>query len=192
MSEVKLETPPSSICDEPSINNYKISFRLQCPDIIERLKKTPSIVKWYHNFAVLRSTDHVYTIFFSGFVNATKISDLDRCIGAIHHLQDLLHIEHETLVNGSYAVDNVSASGRFMSCIGLSALKTTPRMHVRFNPDRFAGASVKYVGEVGTAVLFKSGCYIIVGSKNVDQVNSLFKLLKEELIGNACLLTSRK
>jgi len=165
---------------EPVIRNCKISFRLSGEiDLPGRLQRTASSIKFFHNFAVIRS-NFVYTVFMSGFVNATKIGTLADCSRAVDHLLSILDVGRDAL-QGAFSVDNITAAGHFPRRIRLSAVKTIPGMHVRFKPDRFAGLSIRFDNVRGTIIVFKSGSYTIVGAKTADDVNRAFCRVEEYL-----------
>jgi TATA-box binding protein (TBP) (component of TFIID and TFIIIB) len=88
-------------------------------------------------------------------------------------------------------VDNITASGRFTHTVHLPSLKNIPNIQVRYKPDRFAGASVKYTAgcgsDCGTIVLFHSGSYIVVGAKSATQVDVLFQRVLADLLSHRLL-----
>ena len=169
------------MANEYRINNFKISFKLQYYSrrcLSRLLSRHASRITLFANFSVLRSSVFVYTLFESGHVNCTKISDVTSIGRAILHLLRLFpgrgH-RHRTPKVIGLSLDNISAHGTLWESSKFLAkvkrhLKAKYGLDSQYNPQKFPGLSVRINGT--TFVLFQNGKFLAVGSKST-------KLLKE-------------
>ena len=161
----------------PIINNYKISFRAPKDKVCKFIATTKENICRYHNFVVLRK-HFVYIIFHqSGFINVTKLKNLDEVRQAVCDFH--IWIDWQQQQPHSFTVDNITASGRLGKAIPLLRLKrhfTTSQIRVTFKPELFAGLSIKYnTFELrGTIILFETGSYTIVGVKTCADVQKVY------------------
>ena len=196
---------------EPIVSNYKISFRTQTPlrlavrkleidgrciceedeDDGPEAKRTAGScicsVKLLHNFAVVQTCRHVYTLNDSGFVNITKIRHLSDVEAAVTVLRQLVHLPQTDCY--SICVDNVTASGAFGRPIPLHKLSSHVATHAAckvvklgYRPNYFSGASVRYHGGGGTIILFTTGAFTIVGAKSDEQVWHIYRQTQRLLL----------
>ena len=177
MVEGLLLLPAQQVNDFPKIQNYKISFRAPHNRVNqflrETIKQSDSTLVRYHNFAVLRR-EFVYTIFYSGFVNATKIRSREECIKAVKYLFDAIGHDASSL---DFRTDNITSSGRYKQPIQVGRLKryftqlNGGGAEVSFKPQVFAGCTVKYRN--GSINLFESGAYTIVGTRTWEAATDI-------------------
>jgi TATA-box binding protein (TBP) (component of TFIID and TFIIIB) len=161
------------------INNYKISFHTKLTDIVELIRAVEdhtSICKFYSNFVVIRKK-FVYTVFFSGFCNVTKIKRKRHCQKAkTYFFTRVLQREDLEEKAGKIKINNITASGRFAHRIDLERARRELMIKgytVGYKPDHFAGASVRL--HKATVNLFHSGAYTIVGGKKKCHVKNTFR-----------------
>jgi TATA-box binding protein (TBP) (component of TFIID and TFIIIB) len=164
------------------ISNYKISFHARKPlrSVLSELRGgTDGInsIVLHHNFAVIRTDRFVYTPNFSGFVNITKLKRLSDAQAAIDFIRDLLRLP--TGSGSEYKVDNITASGTFGHRVPLHKIRQFLREHpgypasCSYGANYFSGATVRYSGG-GTANIFATGAYTIIGAKSEEQVRSVY------------------
>jgi TATA-box binding protein (TBP) (component of TFIID and TFIIIB) len=182
------------LAKEPTISNYKVSFRTDTPlrkavrellvgdcTCCANVWQQPDgscvcSVKLLHNFAVVRTCRHVYTLNDSGFVNITKLVHLSDVGEAVNIICKLVKLPERN--NYAVTVDNVTASGAFGCPIPLHKLSQHLTANVEklaYRPNYFSGASVKYHGGGGTIILFTTGAFTIVGAKSEQQVWHLYQ-----------------
>lgn len=201
------------LAKEPVISNFKVSFRTDTPlrlavraltvtdcrgcyeEIFDANNNAVSracgscvrSVRLLHNFAVVKTCRHVYTLNDSGFVNITKLrvrSDVDEAVEALCWLKLLPHPSEQYVPK----VDNVTASGAFGYTVPLHLLS----LHVRFSgidvakltyrPNYFSGATLKYHGSGATIIVFATGSFTIVGAKSEEQVWSVYRQTQRLLL----------
>ena len=174
---------------KPKIRNYKISFKLEHFDNnLLGLRDNNLLglrgvsVKKYHNFLVARSEKKiVYTIFnTSGFVNATGIKTKEECEEAKLFLTERLQCRA-----GIFKIDNICASGNFGREIDLLSVKKTflkLKHCFTFNPDQFAGASLKLHTTPGCMIIFSTGSFSILGVREEKDIENLYQQVETELI----------
>ena len=166
---------------QPKIKNYKISFKIRnFENFLTRMIGVK--IKKYHNFIVVRSEKKfVFTIFnSSGFVNATGIKTKEECEEARQFLIQLLQCE-----GSEYKTDNICASGHFGKEINLLSMKKEFLKHKHcftFNPDQFAGASLKLHTTPGCMVIFSTGSYSILGVRDDREIQHLFEQIEAQLL----------
>jgi TATA-box binding protein (TBP) (component of TFIID and TFIIIB) len=168
----------------PKVKNYKISFRTgisKIERIIRKNKTLQDCCKFFHNFVVIRKR-YVYTLFFSGFCNVTKIRKRRSCKKAKRYFYEKVLRFDKDDAGIKYKIDNITASGKLGYTLNLDRL----RSHflgrgnvVGYNPDQFAGASIRL--ELATIVLFHSGAYTIVGAHRKRDVEKTFSIALKEI-----------
>lgn len=166
---------------EPYISNLKVSFKVERNLKSTAHKLDSNKVKLHHNYAIIRHCDFVYSINYSGYVNITKLrteGDIGRAITEICILLDLVDRPP------SYRIDNITASGHFGRTVRLNRLgeyfqKSDNGVVFSFRPSYFCGANIKF--GFGTIIIFHTGSFTIVGSKNREQVKQVFAKTKQIL-----------
>ena len=161
-------------------------------------ENTVKSVKLLHNFAVVRTDRYVYTLNDSGFVNITKLRTLADADEAVRELREFAHLPATEVYN--FKIDNVTASGRLgyskIPLHKLAAFVTTNACFqvakCTYRPNYFSGASLKYHGGGGTAILFTTGAFTIVGAKCESQVSHVYKHTQRLVVsllqaGETCL-----
>lgn len=186
----------------PHINNYKISLKLGehigiCGKI-RRLEQTEDARrsaqglkqgKKESSFFVLRELEGcaqvVYNIFYRGHVNISKLTSLSQAQHACNVLCERLKVPQT-----EFTVDNITASGKLNIGGGVSKLKQICDYLARFKRDcdiksisfdtqKFPGAFAKPSTRVkGTALIFNSGRFVLVGCKSKDDVTNLHDWLE--------------
>jgi TATA-box binding protein (TBP) (component of TFIID and TFIIIB) len=157
----------------PIVRNYKASFRTKHPlirQIDALMVSNPACIKKHHNFAVIRS-GFVYTAYFSGFVNVTKVQRAEELDDAVANFCSLLQLDKQQTFNIS--VDNITASGHFGHTVSLTRLWTRCRSledcQLSYKPHYFAGAFLK-LKNCCTILIFSTGSYSIVGARNCNDI----------------------
>jgi TATA-box binding protein (TBP) (component of TFIID and TFIIIB) len=161
---------------KPLISNYKISFRTTKEIFFKNTKKNLYTTRRYSNFLVLRQR-FVHTVFYSGFVNITKIKNFRSIEAAIKEFCKASFIEVADI--SEYKVDNTTASGHFGRPLNIRLIRKSFEIRrceymFSYKPCKFAGASIKYGRGRGTITVFKSGAYTIVGAKSIARVNEIY------------------
>jgi TATA-box binding protein (TBP) (component of TFIID and TFIIIB) len=187
------------------ISNYKVGFRYRKNLLSKLLKLYANIelgllddvtIKWYDalGVAVIRIDSFVYTVNYSGYVNLTGAKSRERvAIGIDIFSREIAPLEKPC----GYNVHNISASGNFGHRLSLLALA---KKASRFVPDCEATCKVKLrldsypaiwlqfrakseCGEkLGTAGLFASGAFIIVGVKEESTISFIISQLEQILL----------
>ena len=158
------------------VNNIKISYKIYLTNLETALRnfarESSLVTKVENNFFVLKSV-FVYTVFFTGHVNCTKIHRKEEISTAVNHLRNIL-FDFE-LCSG-LKVDNISASGALnivnnsLSLLDLADFLKQNSIHFRYNPEQFPGLSLKFSSKGATFLLFQSGKFVVVGTKGTLKI----------------------
>jgi TATA-box binding protein (TBP) (component of TFIID and TFIIIB) len=163
------------------ITNVKASIK--CPSIcLDTVVKNAVELKIKHviyvNYIVIQSC-YTYIIFKSrkgnnlNHVNITKIPNLEEIDIAKKYLCDLLKIE----IIATPVVDNITVSTRLNT-------KSTPKelinlftkhCKITFNQETFPGVFLKFL--CGTAIVFHTGCCILIGCKKISDITDILTLM---------------
>ena len=122
----------------------------------------------------------MYTVFFKGHINVTKIKTIEELPQAVEHFCSLLqlssnqHVEH-------VKVDNIVASGKVIlgdNGRNFHALlryinRDIDVSFLHANRERFPGCRIK-LREGGTILLFNSGKYVITGVRTILRLDDIF------------------
>jgi TATA-box binding protein (TBP) (component of TFIID and TFIIIB) len=155
---------------QPKISNVKISFRYPATGYAHDLKEVAYRVTSSY---ILVKKQYTYTIYHkSNLVNVTGIPSFNDISLALKVFHGLTTDQSSPII--SVKVDNTTASGQFPRKIKIQTLQ------VRYNPSLFPGASLRLTNKT-TALLFRSGKYVIVGGKSEAQIQQSFDLLQEQL-----------
>lgn len=181
-------------CDLPSalykVSNIKVRFNLKsAPGIRERLlqllEQEESTVRGkacqsYQVFT-LRGYPYVFTCFYAGQVNATKLSRPGEISFVARILANHLDLDYD-LVYESQVIDNITASGQLYETkyVCLSHLAKISRSHcrvkfARYDRERFCSCLIRTVD--GTLSVFMNGKFNIVGAKSLCSVRATLKVL---------------
>lgn len=159
-----------------NICNVKVSVK-STPIALDKvllLKGKVEKVKDCKNFVVLTDV-YSYTIFktnnklLENHINITNIPNLEKVQNAIEHLQKHLEFCVKLLT-----VDNIMANLDFERRIDLiSVCEKKLFDNIKYNSEVFPGLYVKYL--IGTAILFHSGQIVVVGAKNIENLECLIQ-----------------
>ena len=156
-----------------SVNNIKISLTFEGEfreSVLRQYAKTsPFVTKKCGNFFVVREK-FVFIIFYKGHVNCTKLKDMDD----ITQVRAFLKTQLPTLeLKACSIIDNITASGRIrgteLNLFRFSTYLSQDGRPHHYNPTCFPGLSTR-IGRV-TFILFRSGKYIAIGAKSLQQLN---------------------
>ena len=157
------------------INNFKVSVVAFNKLSIHQL----SLVNVNNNFIVLDISPWKYIIFpsnkygeFNYFINITGIrreSDIDK---AVIGLQNCFNFR---VKKDSLKIDNISANGQFKNRCNLTKLyysEKPEQVKLSYHSNVFPG--LYYKTPRGTASIFSSGKFCIIGCKSIDEVKTVF------------------
>ena len=167
----------------PSIKNIKIHFQslYKAISVIkqvleDKLTSGEHTIKKHNNFYVYREK-YVYIIFPKrGYINCTKLSSYQDIKPAIDHFYTKFNIEKYDYF---FKIDNIQASGQMIwKTIDLNKFKLYVNQKTNakavYNPSHFPGLNIR-VPNKGTIILFSSGKYTIVGSKEENDISIVFR-----------------
>jgi len=157
------------------VRNIKISVKSEkfsLDNVIELLQESKVLLKNHYNFITF-TYKYNYTIFKSGkdsnHINITKIQDFDGINESIDNLKNLI-----PLIVISHKVDNIIATGSFDQSIDLQKIVDQKiYKRVTYNSEIFPGLFIKF--EIGTAILFHTGKFVIVGCKNNQSIKCIIQ-----------------
>lgn len=163
------------MCDRseiPQIGNLKLGVRADVSNIQRALQSPDLNVVRHGNFCVLRNV-YVYIIFWSGYINITKIPNVRHVKASVRHLMTLFKNEKLFIDPSSIRIHNISASGQFSEKHNLKILsqhfkKSRKALRVKLNLIFFPGLFIRYKG--GTCTIFQNGKYTILGCKNYTRI----------------------
>jgi TATA-box binding protein (TBP) (component of TFIID and TFIIIB) len=166
---------------DPVINNVKAHIVVS-QTCVEEITKQLSIknTKKHHNYLVIRER---YTyIFFpkKGHINITGIKTYSDIDNVIENLCKDFQLER-ALISSSLTIDNITAGGDFGKKLDVGAIqeklnKQKNEFTVKFDRNYFPGAFCKTF-QTGTIIIFRSGKYVIVGAKCLEDVNKIFHMM---------------
>lgn len=166
------------------ITNVKVSVKIGevCLDTVaKKLKEKNIVFKQFQNYLVIQNV-FTFIIFRSSYklksslchVNITKIPTVNDIERAKSHLEELLNIEKTVQ---PFNIDNITAS----IDLGLTILPEkiisifNKDCKITFNKETFPGVFLKF--EKGTAIIFHTGKCIVIGCKNITDVERLTSFL---------------
>lgn len=167
-----------------NITNVKISCIFKLPEKWRKLLqhiviKRNAKVKKTANITIIRDV-YVFCIFErkDGYVhfNVTKIKSIADIYNFLFFFSDQ-YFTYDTILK-SLKIDNITSNFTTKDSINLQKINSQ-NLNVKFNPERFAGYFIKFVG--GTAIIFRSGKINIVGCKTVSAINEICLQLKKIL-----------
>jgi TATA-box binding protein (TBP) (component of TFIID and TFIIIB) len=155
---------------------------------------------YYHNFVVVKSDyfKYVFTIFFCGHINITGVKKKNDIFWA---LSTTLRLVGESFgewldLNRQYKIDNITFSGQCNDEFQLVKLyeklkSTCSELKIRFNPDKFAGMTLRHPIKRGAVILFESGKFSIVGVRSKKQSKFILRVVLNEIYKHKeCVITS--
>lgn len=160
------------------INNLKASCKITGNDVrtkLVALSKTSGKVSKRErerngNFFVLRDK-FVFTIFFTGHVNCTKLKNFQEFTEA----QTILNNHLENVDISVLKTDTISANGILkgppVNLFRLSNYFKSAAIHSHFNPEKFPGLNCR-INDSSTFIVFQSGKYISVGAKTAERLTN--------------------
>ena len=139
----------------------------------------------HNNFVVLRTAENsfVFTIFDSGFINCTGLSKLDTIPEAIRYTKEIIF--KGTAVIHAFKIDTITACGQYGESIRLSSIACVPKLsidgakdnfnyRITFNPEAFAGLTIRFPGHKGTLNIFSSGQMVIIGTNTYEDMLAVY------------------
>jgi len=172
-------------------NISKTDLRQKIIYLHTSLKDKSTLTYSSTNFFVYRDpiTASIYTFFFSGHINVTRVVNedlVDRCISSVILL---LRLEPETIVKSR--IDNISVSGSFPYAESrrhelFTRIVLTKRPHLfrrqHYNNTVFPNAFLtpRAIGG-GTIIFSRNLKYSLVGCKSLTAVESTLELLMKLL-----------
>lgn len=173
----------------PIISNIKISCKIDLPASLDYVRKRCSEkklrVKDFQNFLVIYGKFVILLfkaskVFCSQHANITKIRTLQDIPLALKELSDLTHTYVDVDDKESYKIDNLTVTGNLETKINLAdfAKKNSELPALRYSPEVFPAVFMKF--DKINSIVFSSGKCVFTGAKELEQVEPIFKLLKEK------------
>jgi len=163
-----------------NISNIKISAKISAyeSDIRDWFLNNRHIVKESGSFFVYRLNKFVYCIYFKGHVNITGLKNRGDVESSVKLLTLLPFVKSAFLKS----IDNITCSGKLSEenySWNISFAKYLKKLsetdiNIKFHPQVFPGAFLKFETQEGTIVFFATGKFNIVGCKSFS---SILKLL---------------
>ena len=161
------------------VANVKVSIKIKALslDIVQkRISDKDLFSKLHNNYLVVKS-EYTFIIFkpnksFSEtHINITKIPNIDSVSLAVQEIENILDSKHFAI-----QIDNIIASSRFNKNLDLiKIVKTKVFDKIKYNNQKFPGLFIKF--NKGTAIIFHSGKVVIVGCKNIEDIEWITKTL---------------
>lgn len=177
----------------PRVSNVKGHFRLPRV-VLKAFKKKLSYkrTKQFGNFVSLKER-YTYIIFpQSGFINVTGIKTLEEVPQVVQHFFQDFELDSDCVKLITFDIDSMTATADAGIRIDLVKLQKYVSAHrdsgftITYNRNRFSGASCR--SKLGTAVVFASGRYNLLGCKARWQIRRVSKQLSV-IIRNALTTT---
>jgi len=172
-------------------NISRVDLRRKIIYLHTNLENEPTLTYTAANFFVYRdsATSSIYTFFFSGHINVTRVVNEDLVGQCISTIVLLLHLEPETIVKSR--IDNISVSGSFPYAESrrhelFTRIVLTKRPHLfrrqHYNNTVFPNAFLtpRTIGG-GTIIFSRNLKYSLVGCKSLTAVETTLELLTELL-----------
>jgi len=173
--------------EPPKTYNVKCRFRIQ--EKLSIPEELEPFVTTHSNFVVLRLLHFVITSFYKAkSVNVTGVRNFDDLEKARQAFNDFIKpkikVEKEDVI-----VDCSTSSGRTNQKVHIDLPKIQAdidgeKIGVSYNPHYFPGAVIRRKKK-GTVILFRTGSYIILGSKSAEEVHDSFRSICK-LIKRVC------
>lgn len=160
---------------EYNVANVKVSLKTSkifLDNVCNFAEEKEIFFKNYKNFIVVK-TEFTYIIFkskdeqFESHVNITKIPSINKIPLAIDIITSLKQC---TAI--SYKIDNIIATTNLKKRINLAIISRSECFeNIKYNNEKFPGVFLKF--KIGTVILFHSGKLVIVGCKNIENIECL-------------------
>lgn len=156
------------------ISNVKVSLKtspISLDNVLDKFIELNMPLKNYKNFVVLKNK-YTYTIFKTNaksenHINITKIPNIEKIEKAIKHLKNFIEFSVKNVT-----IDNIIATLNMNRSIDLVLVCERKLFEsIKYNNELFAGLFVKF--EKGTAIIFHSGKIVLVGCKNIENLEWL-------------------
>jgi TATA-box binding protein (TBP) (component of TFIID and TFIIIB) len=204
-----------AVC-RPVISNYKVSVSLGHNKNIRNkvLELEKNDAEWRKatnrlphkkqcSFFILRELNDnarkaVFTVFYSGHINITKLKTLKDVELASYYICKRLNVSQS-----HPRIDNITASGKLNLRGSVNKLKQicdylAKRRNkcdiksVSFDTQKFPGGFIRPASLVGTTLLFNTGKYVLVGSRSVENVTHLHDWLEWAIWKATQAMTARR
>lgn len=170
------------------ITNVKVSIKIQeiCLDTVSRnLEEKNILFKKYPNYIVIQDI-YTFIVFKTSckkknsisHVNITKIPTLFEVDTAKKHLKDLFD---GVVIKEKPVIDNITVSLDIKKDLTPEKIQDIfdKVCKITFNKETFPGIFLKFTN--GTAIIFHTGKCIIIGCKNLVDVNTIANFLVDKL-----------
>lgn len=170
------------------ITNVKVSIKIKevCLDTVARKLEAKKIkFKKFQNYIVIQDI-YTYIVFKTSYkknnsishVNITKIPTISEIETSKEHLNILFDGVHYV---EKAIVDNITVSLDVRKNLTPENIKNIfeKLCKITFNKETFPGIFLKF--ENGTAIIFHTGKCIIIGCKNLSDVNTIAIFLQDKL-----------
>lgn len=170
------------------ITNVKVSIKINevCLDtVVQKLENKKIKYTRYHNYIVIQDI-FTYIIFkpsckqknFISHVNITKIPSISSIEIAKTHLIFLINCN---ILTNFAVIDNITVSLTIKHHLTPETISQifTRLCKVTFNKETFPGIFLKF--DCGTAIIFHTGKCILIGCKNIFDVDILSTYITEKL-----------
>lgn len=144
---------------------------------IREFVQDQNIEKRNPSFFIYRS-DFVYTIFFSGHINCTKIKSYNDINTAVKNILDKFGLNYNNILK--LQIDNILAVGRISYFICLQSFGhflQSKGIQVQYNPQRFPGLCIKK--SPSSSLTFLSGKVILTGIKSETELKHSWNFFKQ-------------
>jgi len=168
----------------PEIKNIKLHFRVKNKIDHNNIPNCYKLRKQCGNYFTIQDkhSKTTYSIFNSGFVNATGFRNQSSVLPAIEKFNIQFGFN---ITENEVHTDNITASGTIEAIprFDLSEIKKTIDLDADFKniktslQPRFFPALILRFAELPTVLFFASGRYTIVGSKNLENIKKAFESL---------------
>lgn len=162
----------------PTVHNVKCRFNTKKSIVIPtQLKRR---VSNFYNFYVLRLSHYTFTVFQkTSFVNVTGVRNFEDIDNALFIFNVYLNqkVEKEDIVIDCTTASGKTVGGKTLDLVRIKNYIDRNKSEdatASFNPHYFPAAIVRRKKQ-GTTILFRSGSYIIVGSKSSEGIKSVYK-----------------
>lgn len=174
---------------EYKITNIKLSVKCRdlCLDSVERYLSNEKIpFKKFNNYIVTK-IKYTYIIFKKNIksdediyhINITKLDRFDFLDDSINNIR----LMSKDCNICSYTIDNITVSTNFQKTINLLEVlnKLPNEIRATYNSETFPGIFLKYQHNRGTAILFHTGKCVLLGCKNLTNIEYILDSLKSLL-----------
>lgn len=166
---------------EPCICNVKISFKSNVAEYAQELFDRAVKVT---NYYIILKKRYTFTVYYkTNVVNITGITSFDKILKAVKKFRSFSNLI-KVIEKASIKIDNSTAYGTVLGKINILKLKSSDKIkkRIQYNPLLFPGAFITLKSK--KVIIFKSGKYIILGCRNILEINKVFKRLKKIILNH--------